>query len=97
MAYSSHAPLYFISYTFLHVQIGFFSAPRLFALLSDKSHASYEKLFTEVKNLLNNDGPENFTFDFEKAAHNSFLQNFPNTQVIFLFIPLRTKCMQEYY
>ena len=60
----------------------------MFALLSDKSHASYEKLFTEVRNLLNNDVPENVTFDFEKAAHNSFQQTFKNTLLSFCLFHL---------
>ena len=81
-------PSIFYQLYILHVQIGYFSAPRLFALLSDKSHASYEKLFNEVRNLVNNDGPENVTFDFEKAAHNSFLQTFPNTRLSFCLFHL---------
>ena len=58
-----------------------FQGSKIVCTTLDKSHASYENLFTEVRNLSNNDGPENVTFDFENAAHNSFLQTFPNTQL----------------
>uniref|UniRef100_A0A0L8GLB2 MULE transposase domain-containing protein n=1 Tax=Octopus bimaculoides TaxID=37653 RepID=A0A0L8GLB2_OCTBM len=63
----------------LHIQIDNFNAPRLFALLSDKSQDTYSRLFAKINELLQNEGPDNIIMDFEKAAYNGLLESLPGS------------------
>ena len=81
-------PAIFFQLYVLHIQIKNFSAPRLFALLPDKSQNTYDRLFQKVKDLVNNKGPEDMIMDFEKAAHNAFSNTFPGTNTSFCLFHL---------
>ena len=61
----------------VHVQMDTLSVPRLFALLSNKSQNTYNRLFAKISELLQDEGPDCMIMDFEKAAHNGFLESFP--------------------
>ncbi|XP_064107992.1 uncharacterized protein LOC135216547 [Macrobrachium nipponense] len=54
-----------------------FNVPRLFALQPNKSHNTYDRLFAKISELLQDEGPDCIFMDFEKAAHNGFLESFP--------------------
>ena len=56
----------------LHIQDNGISVPRIFALLPDKTQATYHRLFTTLKELLHNAEPDTMMMDFEKVAINSF-------------------------
>ena len=74
-------PNIFFQLYVLHIQIHQFSAPRLFALLPDKVQITYERLFRKIKDLVNNKVPQTILMDFEKAAHNTFLDTFPEVNL----------------
>ena len=74
-------PNIFFQLYVLHIQIHQFSAPRLFALLPDKAQMTYERLFRKIKDLVNNEAPQTILMDFEKAAHNTFLNTFPEVDL----------------
>ena len=61
----------------MHIQIDILNVPRLFALLSNKIQNTYHRLFVNISELVQDDGPDNMIMDFEKAAHNGFLEWFP--------------------
>ena len=81
-------PVIFFQLYVLHIQIKNFSAPRLFALLPDKSQNTYNRLFQKVKESVNNEGPDAMKMDFEKAAQNAFSNTFPETTISFCLFHL---------
>src|SRR5262249_6761109 len=53
--------------------------PSIFALLPNKTQATYTRLLAELKNLRPNFNPASIMTDFELAAINSFAAEFPQT------------------
>lgn len=57
--------------------------PLIFCLLPDKSQATYQRLFTNLKNIANSQGMnfqmKNAMMDFESAAMKTFEKVFPQT------------------
>ncbi|XP_068213377.1 uncharacterized protein [Palaemon carinicauda] len=72
--------IYYQLYT-IHIQIGQFSVPRVFALLPDKKEATYDRLFSPLNTLRPEIHPELYMIDFEKAAINSLTSKFPDLNV----------------
>ena len=72
--------IYFQLFT-LHIQIGYFSVPRLFALLPDKKEETYNRLFTKLLELRPNLNPQGYMMDFEKAHMNYVRHHFPNVSL----------------
>ena len=72
--------VYFQLFT-LHVQNGKFSIPRVFVLLPDKREETYRRLYAILKELRPGLNPEAIMFDFEKASHNAFSEEFPEASV----------------
>lgn len=72
--------IYYQLYT-LHIQTKDISIPRLFALLPDKTEATYKRLFSVIKDLVQNHEPDRIVVDFEKAVINSLKAVFQETEV----------------
>ncbi len=51
--------------------------PCVFSLLPNKTEATYDRLFTEIRNNMNGHAPTDMMFDFERAAFNAISQVFP--------------------
>lgn len=64
----------------IHAQVNDRILPCLFALLPNKTQNTYERLFTEVANLVPNQ-PHDVLFDFERSAMNALALLMPNVDV----------------
>ena len=72
----------------IHYQIQNDVLPGVYAFMSHKSEDSYTRLFNAVRNHLpenRQDGPANFSMDFELAAANAFQNIFTNGRPAFCF------------
>ena len=75
------SPIIYYQLFTLHIQDNGISVPRLFALLPNKTEDTYNKLFTKLKELVDNVEPDTVMVDFEKAVINSILNTFRNSDV----------------
>ena len=62
--------------------------PCIYALLPNKTQATYTRLFQELSNVTNGASPSSLLIDFEKAAQNAFEAVHPNADVSGCFFHL---------
>jgi hypothetical protein len=72
--------IFFQLYT-IHTQFQSFSVPRVFALLPNKSHETYLRLFKFLVDLRHGLNPKSFMMDFEKAHINAIQEIFPECEI----------------
>ena len=65
----------------IHIQIGGFYPPCIYALLSNKRENSYRKLLVDLDQLTGGVWPEKILLDFEKAAINIFSEQYPASEI----------------
>ena len=78
---------YYYQLETIHVQIGMFSVPRLFALLPNKTRQTYDRLFGKLRKLCPALDPSHIILDFEQAPIGSLQALFPRATF--------TGCLQE--
>lgn len=82
------APLGFQLYT-VHVMIdASHTVPLVYCIARNKNQATYDLIFTVLKQVRSDLNPASVTLDFEKAALNSIASSFPNTTVYGCFFPI---------
>ena len=79
--------LFYQLYT-VHAKVGTGIFPCIYALLPNKTQATYGHLFQELFSITNNASPTSVLMDFEKAALNAFEAIHPNSDVIGCFFHL---------
>ena len=62
----------------VHAKIGTSIFPCIYALLPNKTHATYVRVLREISSITNAASPNTVLMDFEKAAMNAFEQEHPN-------------------
>ena len=62
--------------------------PCIYALLPNKTQATYDRLFREISNITNGTSPSSILMDFEKGALNAFEAIHPNTDATGCFFHL---------
>lgn len=65
----------------------------IFALVTDKTQNSYERLFSGIKTLHNNVNPKTIMTDFEQSSINAFIMHFPNAKQNGCFFLSNTMCI----
>ena len=65
----------------IHIQIGGFYPPCIYALLSNKRESSYRKLLVGLNQLTGGVWPEKILLDFEKVAINIFSEQYPASEI----------------
>ena len=78
--------IFFQIYT-IHVLINHQIFPCIFALLSNKTEATYNRFLTEVLNAVRNigTGPEDILLDFKRAAMNAITNQLNQVEIDTLF------------
>ena len=75
------APLGFQLYT-IHVMLDeTHTVPLVYCLAKQKNQATYDKIFRILKQERTDLNPTSFTIDYERAAMNSIVSNFPQTTI----------------
>ena len=72
--------VFYQAYT-IHATIESSAVPCVYALLPNKTRLTYERMWTELKDLGEVLNPERLMTDFEKAAINAFTAAFPNATI----------------
>ena len=81
-------PLLVAQLYIVHYQTGDHVVPGLFTLMERRTEADYTELFNAIKNLLppnRQEGPQQFSLDFELAVINSFTATFPRSSPTLCF------------
>ena len=87
--------LFFQLYT-IHFELGSGIHPAgLYCLLPNKTEATYQRLFTQVVNLLPNSRPDVILTDFEMAAISAFRCHFPNSKVTGCYFHLTPSVLRK--
>lgn len=74
------APALFVQLFTIHGLHQNVSVPLIFALLPDKSEATYRRFYSKIKEIHPNFNPESMMSDFEMAAVKAFAAEFPAAQ-----------------
>ena len=65
----------------IHVTIGGYNQPCIYALLPNKTEKTYHDFTQALLQLIPNANPERIMMDFEKSAVNAFSTTFPTAQI----------------
>jgi len=87
--------LFFQLYT-IHFEFGSGIHPAaLYSLLPNKTEATYQRLLTQVVNLIPNCRPEVVLTDFEMAAQSAFRSHFPDARITGCYFHLSQSVMRK--
>lgn len=76
------APKLFFQVFTIHSLVEHKALPMVYALMTDKTEASYNRLFDGLKNLQPALNPKSIMSDFEKASQNAVGQAFPAAEIV---------------
>ena len=74
-------PMQFYQLYTIHIQIGGFYPPCLYALLPNKTEQTYSKFLKAITSVSDNAQPSRILLDFERAAVNAFTSAFPESSI----------------
>ena len=79
----------------IHIAIGGYHPPCLYALLPNKTEKTYRSFCQALSEIVPNGKPQRIMMDFEKAAMNAFRDFYPTTQISGCYFHLRQSAMRK--